>query len=154
MTLAEPRLKHFCDLTIELSSIVEMGEGRGGLRRIIPIIGGQASGPGLTGKVLNIGADWQTVYSDGMAELDARYAVESGDGAIVEIRNSGYRHGPAEVIARLAAGEDVDPDSYYMRTQARLETGDARYKQVNHTLFVGTGARRKSAVEICLYAIL
>lgn len=154
MPLAEPRLEHFCDLTIDLSSIVEMGEGRGGLRRIIPIVGGRASGPGLKGRVLDIGADWQTVYRNGMAELDARYAVESHDGAIVEIRNFGYRHGPEDVMARLAAGEDVDPGEYYMRTQARLESGDARYERVNRTLFVGTGARWKSAVEISLYAIL
>ena len=154
MALPEPRLEHFCDLTVELSPIIEMGEGRGGKRRIIPIIGGRARGPGLTGKILNIGADWQTIYRDGMAELDARYAVESDDGAIIGIRNFGYRHGPEEVIARLAAGEDVEPGAYYMRTQARLETGDKRYERVNRMLFAGTGARRKSAVEISLYAIL
>jgi hypothetical protein len=52
--------------------------------------------------------------------------MEMDDGAVIEIRNYGLRHGPAEVIAKLAAGEDVVPDQYYMRTHARLETGDPR----------------------------
>lgn len=154
MQLTEPRLEHFCDLTVELASIVEMGEGRGGTRRIVPIIGGSAHGPGLKGKVLNVGADWQTIYRDGMAELDARYAVETEDGAVVDIRNFVHRHGPKEVIARLAAGEDVNADEYYMRSHARLETGDARYRQLNRMLFIGTGARHKNSVSMSLYAIL
>ena len=88
-----------------------------------------------------------------MTELDTRYAMETDDGALIEIVNYGYRHGPAEVIERLAAGEDVPPDSYYMRTQARLETGDSKYAWVNRMLFVGAGARRESSVHISLFVI-
>lgn len=90
---------------------------------------------------------------DGLAELGTRYAMETDDGALIEIVNYGYRHGPAQVIDRLAAGEDVPPDSYYMRTHARLETGDAKYAWVNRMLFVGTGTRQKSSVRISLFAI-
>ena len=32
------------------------------------------------------------------------------------------RHGPPEVLARLAKGEDVDPSLYYFRTVMRFET--------------------------------
>lgn len=152
--LKPPRLEHVCNLTVALDPIREMGEGRAGARRIIPIVGGTVSGPKLSGRILDIGADWQTVFRDGVAELNTRYAIETGDGALIEIVNYGYRHGPADVIARLARGEDTDPDDYYMRTHARLETGDPRYDWVNRTLFVGTGARRQSSVEIGLYAVL
>ncbi len=150
--LSEPVLDHCCDLTVELADIREMGDGRAGQRRIIPIIGGTVRGR-ISGKILNIGADWQTVYTDGLAELDTRYAVETDDGAVVEIRNYGFRHGPPKVIARLAAGETCDPGEYYMRTHARLETGDERYRWVNKALFVGTGARRKNSVEMSLFEI-
>lgn len=152
--LKPPRLDHVCDLAVALDPIRELGDGRAGDRRIIPIVGGTATGPRINGRILALGADWQTVFRDGVAELDTRYAIETDDGALIEIVNYGYRHGPAETIARLARGEDVDPDDYYMRTHARLETGDPRYAWVNRTLFVGTGARRQSAVEIGLYAVL
>ena len=151
--LTPPTLEHVCDLHVELAPIREMGVGRGGTRRIIPIIGGTVRGPRLSGTILNLGADWQTVFDNGCAQLDTRYAFETDDGALVEIINYGFRHGPPDVLARMAAGEDVDPSAYYMRTHAKLETGDKRYDWVNKTLFVGTGARRQSTVEVALFAV-
>ena len=84
-------------------------------------------GDALSGRVLEVGADWQTVFDDGLAELDTRYAMETHDGAVIEIINYGLRHGPPEVMAAVARGEDVPAEQYYMRTHARLETGDERY---------------------------
>ena len=40
-----------------------------------------------------------------------------------------------------------------MRTQARLETGDARYAWVNRTVFIGTGTRQKQGVTVSLFAV-
>ena len=153
MQLPTPRLDHTCTLTVELDPIREMGAGRAGQRRIIPIVGGTVSGTRLNGRLLNLGADWQTIFADGLAELDTRYAMETDDGATIEIVNYGFRHGPKEVIEAVARGEDVDPSTYYMRTHARLETGDPRYDWVNRTLFVGVGARQKQAVRVELYAL-
>lgn len=153
MRLPRPELEHVCTLHVTLDPIREMGAGRAGARRIIPIVGGTVTGPRLTGRILNVGADWQTLFADGLAELDTRYAMETDDGATIEIVNYGYRHGPKEVLEAVARGEAVDPASYYMRTHARLETGDARYAWVNRTLFVGVGARNQSSVQVDLYAI-
>jgi hypothetical protein len=151
--LRQPGLSHVCDLHVDLDPIREMGPGRAGHRRIIPIIGGRVQGPRLNGKILNLGADWQTIWADGVAELDTRYAMETDDGAVIEIINYGYRHGPQEVLDRLMAGEIVPPDQYYMRTQARLETGDARYAWVNRTVFIGTGTRQERGVTVSLFAV-
>ena len=151
--LPQPTLRHVADLTIKLDPIVEMGQGQGGTRRIIPIIGGQVSGPSFSGQIMNVGADWQTIFASGLAEIDTRYAFRTDDGAVIEIRNFGYRHGPADVVQKLAAGEDVDPAQYYMRTHARLETGHPNYQWVNNTLFVGVGGRLQSSVMLSLYAV-
>ncbi len=153
MPLPRPTLNHVCQLKVDLDPIREMGAGRAGQRRIVPIVGGEVTGPRLSGRILNVGADWQTVFSGGLAELDTRYAMETHDGATIEIINYGYRHGPKTVLDALAHGDDVDPASYYMRTHARLETGDTRYDWVNRTLFIGVGARQKQSVRIDLYAL-
>lgn len=153
MQIPSPQLEHVCDLTVHLSPIKELGTGRAGKRRIIPIVGGSVEGPKINGEILNVGADWQTIFNDGLAELDTRYAMQTNDGAIIEIINYGYRHGPPEVIASVARGEDVPPENYYMRTHARLETGDSRYAWVNSTLFVGSGGRFKQSVVLSLFAI-
>lgn len=153
MTLPPPQLEHFCDLTVELDSIRELGDGQAGKRRIIPIIGGTVHGPKISGRILNLGADWQTIFSNGVAELDTRYAFETDDGALIEIQNFGYRHGPADVMARIAAGDDVSLEEYYMRTSAQMETGDPRYDWINSMMFVGTGGRKRSEVMMSLYCV-
>lgn len=148
-----PVLDHFCDLTVELSDIIELGAGKNGQRRIIPIIGGTARGERINGTILAIGVDWQTVYDDGTAYLDTRYSFRTDDGAVIVIINVGYRHGLPDVMSALGRGEDVSPDAYYMRTHARLETGDARYCWINKMLFVGSGGRKKSTVELSLFVV-
>lgn len=151
--LPVPELRHSFTLQVELGKPIELGQGRAGTRRIIPIVGGKAMGPDIHGEILNLGADWQTVFADGAADLDTRYALRTADGAVIEIVNVGSRHGPPDVIEQLAAGVDVDPSSYYMRTTARLETGDGRYAWVNNMIFVCAGIRRAAQVEIAYYAV-
>ncbi|WP_297103151.1 DUF3237 domain-containing protein [uncultured Devosia sp.] len=151
--LPTPTLTHFCTLEVALSKPMVIGDVHAASKRVIPIRGGTVSGPNISGTILDFGADWQRAFDGGVAELDARYAFETDDGALIEIENFGFRHGPPEVIAQLAAGEAVAPESYYMRTAARLSTGHPKYAWINRTMFVGTGARLERAVQIELYAV-
>ena len=138
---------------ITLAPVQEFGATPMGRRRIIPITGGTFSGARLSGKVLPGGADWQVIRPDGVAYLDARYTIETADGALVYVRNRGYRHGPPAVIERLARGEAVDPALYYMRTTPWFETGEPRYAWLNRIVCVGSGARLAAAVQIDFYAV-
>lgn len=150
--LQPPNVQPFCTLEVELAPIMDLGLGRFAQRRIIPIVGGRVTGR-VSGTILDVGADWQTVAHDGVAELDARYAFETPDGAIVEVRNTGFRYGPPDVMARLAAGEPTPPGSYFMRSTARLESGHPDYRWLNRMVFVGTGARDANAVQVDLYSV-
>ena len=138
---------------ITLAAPQELGETPQGRRRIIGITGGRFAGERLSGRVLAGGADWQVIRPDGVADLDARYTLETSDGALIYVRNRGYRHGSPETMRRLAAGEAVDPSLYYMRTTPRFETGDARYAWLNRIVCVGTGARRTDAVELEVFEV-
>jgi len=138
---------------ITLAPVQELGESPLGRRRIIPITGGSFRGERLSGRVLPGGADWQVIRRDGVAELDARYTLETADKALIYVRNFGLRHGPPQVIARLAAGEAVDPSLYYMRTTPRFETGAERYQWLNGLICVATGARRAAAVELEVFEV-
>lgn len=138
---------------IALAAAQELGETPQGRRRIIGITGGRFSGERLSGRVLPGGADWQVIRSDGVADLDARYTLETADGALIYVRNRGYRHGPAEILRRLASGENVDPGLYYMRTTPRFETGDPRYAWLNRIICVASGARRRDAVELQVFEV-
>ena len=139
---------------ITLAPAQELGEAPLGRRRIIPITGGTFRGERLSGRVLAGGADWQVIRADGVADLDARYTLETGEGALIYVRNRGYRHGPSNILEKLAAGEAVDPSLYYMRTAPLFETGDARYAWLNRMICVATGARRAAAVELEVFSVL
>ena len=138
---------------ITLAPPQELGDAPHGRRRVIAITGGTFRGERLSGRVLAGGADWQVIRADGVAELDARYTLETSDGALIYVRNFGFRHGPPDVIRRLAAGEPVDPSLYYMRTTPLFETGAERYRWLNGLICVATGARRASAVELEVFAV-
>ena len=138
---------------IELAPPQELGAGPLGRRRIIGITGGRFYGGRLSGRVLAGGGDWQVVRDDGVADLDARYTLETTDGALIYVRNRGYRHGPDEVLRRLAAGENIDPSQYYMRTTPLFETGDQRYAWLNRIICVANGARRPAAVELEVFEV-
>ena len=139
---------------IALAPAQELGDTPQGRRRIINITGGRFSGDRLSGRVLPGGADWQVIRADGVADLDARYTLETTDGALIYVRNHGYRHGPADVLKQIMDGKSVDPSLYYMRTTPRFETGDARYAWLNRIICVGTGARRPAAVELEVFEVL
>ncbi len=148
-----PQLQHACDLVVELSKPHEMGGCSTGTRRIIPIVGGSASGPLIEGRILDVGADWQTVTTNGVAELDARYGIETTDGAVIEVVSRGIRDASEEVAARILAGEDVPPSEYYMRTAIRLDSGHPDYDWVNRKLFLASGGKVGSTVRLSVYRV-
>ena len=138
---------------VTLEPIRDLGETPLGRRRIIGITGGKFTGTRLSGRILPGGADWQVIRSDGVAYLDARYTLETDDGALIYVNNKGYRHGPKEVIERMARGEAVDPGLYYMRATPWFETSAPRYAWLNRAICVATGARRPAAVELDIFEV-
>ena len=148
-----PQLTFLCEARFQVSPPVELGRSSDGVYRMIPITGGTVSGPGITGTVLPGGADWQRVRPDGTAEIEARYVIQTHDGAAISVLNKGLRGGPPEVMRRLAAGEPVDPGEYYFRTAPQFQTGDNRYAWLTQRLFVGLGERAPGAVIIRFWAL-
>ena len=150
---AIPRLEQLMQVTVTLDPPLNVGTTAEGTRRIINITGGHFSGPRLTGQVLPGGADWQLVRSDGVAVLEARYTLQTKDGALIYVRNWGLRHGPSDVLAAIAQGEAVDPSRYYMRTTPIFETGAERYRWLNDLVAVGSGIRRRDSVVLDFYQV-
>jgi hypothetical protein len=99
------------------------------------------------------GADWQIVAADGTAFLEARYTLKTDDNALIYVRNIGVRHGPADVLAAIARGDDVDPAKYYFRAAPVFETGAERYAWLNRLVAVCSGVRTRDAVLLDFYAV-
>jgi hypothetical protein len=149
----KPSLHLLYTSVIEVESPLAVGKTACGERRIINIRGGSFEGPRLSGKVLPGGADWQVIRNDGVTELEAKYTLQAQDGALIYVTNWGLRHGPAEIMKRIAEGHEVDPAGYYFRTTPRFETGSSRYRWLNRTVAVASGERRASKVVITVYEV-
>jgi hypothetical protein len=143
----------FLHLHVELEDILHLGPTPYGDRRIIHIVGGHFGGR-LSGRIVPGGADWQIVRPDGVADLEARYMLETNPGERVLVRSEGLRHGPPEVIAALARGEAVDPARYYFRTALRFETSAPALAWMNKLIAIGRGTREPRAVRLDVFEVL
>lgn len=103
--------------------------------------------------MLSGGADWQIVYPDGSIHLDARYTLETDSGALIYVVNQGMRNGPPDVMARLRAGEAVDPSSYYFRAVPRFEVSAPELQWLTRSIFVCAAERRASAVLLRFWRV-
>jgi hypothetical protein len=150
-----PGLALLARFTVELSRpLWDLGRTSGlGTRRIVPITGGRFAGPALRGEILDNGADWQVVGDDGTTAVDTRYLLRLDDGALAYLRTQGFRHGPPEVLARIAQGEVVDPGLYYFRVQMFFETASTTYDWLNRTVAVGSALRTADAVVYDAYRV-
>lgn len=148
-----PSLVQVMTFRVEIGAGIEVGEVPGGRRRIVPIIGGRVDGD-LKGTILPGGADWQTLRPDGMTEIWARYTIQpDGGGPAVIVTNPGVRKASAEVSARLAAGEDLDPSLYYFRASPVFETGAPALRWLRESVFVCTGERHPDHVALKIFRV-
>ncbi len=151
--LPAPALKFFADLSVQVDRPQELGRTSRGLRRLIPILGGEAVGDGWRARVLPGGADFQLVVSDTLAELDARYMLETDAGDRIYVTNRAVRSGPAALMARLVRGEPVDPAQIYFRCSPSFETASPVLRWITERLFLGTGARHPDRVVMRFWEV-
>ena len=151
--LPDPQFRFFADLRVEVGLPQQVGQTAHGLRRLIPITGGTATGDGWSARVLPGGADFQLIVNDRLSELDARYVLETDGGDLIYVQNRAIRSGPPELIARLVRGEAVDPAQIYFRCSPSFETASASLSWMAERMFVGTGARYPDAVAMRFFEL-
>jgi hypothetical protein len=151
--LPAPALEPIADFDVRVAAAIEIGAVPAGMRRVIAISGGTVAGPRLSGRILPGGADFQLIRTDGVAELHARYVIETDAKELIYVENSGLRHGPPEAMDRLKRGEPVDPALIYCRTSPRFETAAPALQWLVRDLFVASVARFPDRVAISVYRV-
>jgi uncharacterized protein DUF3237 len=149
-----PRLTLVYRLEATLGEPLDLGASDQGHRRIVPLSGGSFTGPQLNGSLVpGASADWQTILPDGTALGDIRYTLRTDGGDLLYVQSRGVRHGSAEVLARLARGEDVAPSEYTFRTATQIVTVADGLDWLNKGIFVGVGGRQSAAVVYETYLV-
>ena len=151
--MTPPQLAFLFEAQVHVAAPIEMGLGPNGAHRVIPISGGIVTGHRVNGIVLPGGADWQWIRPDGAAEIEARYLIETNDGARISVVNRGLRHGPPAVLRRLAAGLPVDRAEYYFRTTPVFQTAAPRYEWLTKSVFIAIGERHPQHVLLQFWEV-
>ena len=148
-----PALVPMAHVECDVGAVVSLGAAPAGERRYVPLTGGTVTGPELAGRIVEGGVDWQVARSDGALEIAAHYVVRADDGGLIEIRSDGLRHGPPEVMQRLARGEAVRPDEYFFRTVIRFTTGAPAWLHLNKAMAIAVGRREAAKVVLDVYRL-
>jgi hypothetical protein len=154
ISLPDPRLTKVYRLEATVGEPFDLGAVAQGHRRIVPLTGGAFTGPEINGKLLpGASADWQVVQPDGTALGDIRSTLQTDRGDLLYVQSRGVRHASAEVLARLARGEDVDASEYTFRTSTQIEAAAPDLDWLNKGVFISVGARQLQAVIYETYLV-
>ena len=123
-------------------------------RRIGEIAGGSFEGEKLRGKILSGGSDWQSLRADGATTINVRLVMQTDDGELIGMTYLGMRHGPKEVLDRIARGEKVNPTEYYMRVTPYFETASQKYGWLNRIVSVAYGHRMAGGAIYHVFEVL
>src|SRR5271163_835031 len=140
--MTELKVRPLFTLLLDVAPPINVGKAPGVDRRIGVITGGRFEGEKLRGTLLPGGSDWQAVRpGDGAFMLNVRICLKTDDDAIISMSYPGIRHGPKDVLDRIARGEVVKATDYYLRIAASFETSSEKYGWLNNIVSVGIGHR-------------
>jgi hypothetical protein len=150
-----PELKstYIGELRIEVTGSYMLGASPLGQRRLDRLEKGHFRGPKVQAEIV-AGMDLLLGGADGAMRPDVRLVLKLDDGETLLIVYRGVRHGPPEVMQRIAKGEPVAAHEYYLRTGIVFETASAKYGWLNRIVGVGVGRREPTAAVYDVFEIL
>jgi hypothetical protein len=152
--IAALRYRPLFAFQIQVKAPTVIGATPGYDRRIGEVTGGQFEGERLRGRILSGGSDWQSLRADGATTLNVRLVMETDDNVLIGMTYLGVRHGPKEVLDRIARGEKVSASEYYMRATPYYETASEKYGWLNRVVSVAYGHRMAGGAIYQVFEIL
>ena len=129
-------LRHLCDISIDLE--VQTIASPAGNRMFFALMEGRCEGERLRGTFRSNSGDWMTLGADQIGRLDVRSTLETHDGELVYMTNTGRLALNDEALARIGEGERVGPGEFYGRSAPLFETGSEAYAWLNGIVTVAT----------------
>ena len=152
--MLELKSTYIGELKIEVTGTYMLGGTPLGQRRLDRLDKGHFKGPKIQAEIMAGGMDLLLGGSEGAVRPDVRLVLKLDDGETLLIVYRGVRHGTPEVMERIAKGEQVPPNEYYLRTGLVFETASRKYDWMNRIVGVGVGRRAPGAAIYDVFEIL
>lgn len=115
---------------------------------------GLCRGERLNGNFLRNSGDWLTFGTDNIGRVDVRATIETEDGELVYMTNTGRIVLSDETIGRLGSGEHLARDELYARSSPLFETGSDRYAWLNGIVTVAINEIALDHVDYRVFEVL
>ena len=146
-----PGLNFLYHLNSTLGETLSFGPGPSGTQLSIPILGGTLTGPRISGKmaymyvvdevkyiltylpgkVMDVGADWGTIDTNGTFQANAQYQVQTDDGANIFVHVTGPTQPNGQVYNHIT-----------------FSTGSEKYYWMNNIVAVGISTLGTTSVAV------
>jgi hypothetical protein len=144
--------QHLFSYRATLGAPVVIGPCPNDIRLNFPLTGGEVWGPKLSGKVKS-GTDFATLRTDGVILVDVRAAMESDDGALIDVAYQGVLDLGSEGYANFRQG--IMPQQLKVRVAPRFRTGHPTYHWLNRLqcYAIGEADLGKQEIAYDVYAM-
>jgi len=140
------QIEHLFTYRLQLAPPQVIGPVPGDVRIDFPVIGGEITGPRLQGSVKPGGADFGTLRTDGVFLVDVRGALESHDGALIEITYTGVMDLGPDGYEKFLKGEA--PATAAVRAAPRFRTAHPAYAWMNRLQCISIGTATPATPEV------
>jgi len=138
MATHEIKLKPICEAVFYDGAPIPVGPSNWGTRLILPVLGGNVTGPKLNGKIRPFGADWGLIRVDNCLEIDVRAVIETDDGAFIHTYYPGIIDMTQEQVDEFLAGKL--PAGLDIYVAPRFETSHENYQWLTRIQAAGRGS--------------
>lgn len=146
-------LRHLFDMHVDLApaQVIASPEVT---RMVFVAEGGTVTGDRIQGQVLPGGGDWLRVGSDGVGRIDVRATIQTHDGELVLLTNTGLIALAGPALERFGAGESLEWDELHARSAPLFETGAEQYAWLNSVVSVAVHGLGPRHVDYRVFEVL
>ena len=134
MAIATPELEYLTTLQGSIS-LEEAAKINNSL--IFEVKNASFEGPSVSGKIVAPAGDWIEILPNGTWKLDVKMNAKLDDGSQAYFYYSGRVCMTDELMARVAAGEELTGEDIYFRSAPYVETNSEKYAWLNDIVCVG-----------------
>ena len=145
-------LRHLCDISIDIE--VQAIPSPAANRMNFALRRGEFRGERLSGTMRSNSGDWLVLGTDNIGRIDVRSTMETEEGELIYMTNTGRIAIPENELGALGSGEHLSWDRLYARSSPLFETGSEKYSWLNGVTTIAVNEIAIDHVDYRIFQVL